>query len=204
MKIKTFALGNYQSNCYIVSKEKDALVIDPGYPDSMVTDYLKEHELNVKIIYLTHGHLDHWGGTKMIQDAYPDALTYASQKDSYWYELGPQNPWKYTPKIDHFVKENDELVLKDIIFKIYETPGHSNGGTVLFSKPHLFAGDTLFKESIGRTDLAYGSFDEIRKSILRLYDMFSNETIVYPGHGPKTTIGHEKQFNPFVNLRKKH
>lgn len=202
MKIKSFALGPYQSNCYIVHNQKNALVIDPGHPDTIILDYLTAHNLEVKIIYLTHGHLDHWGGFNMVKTKYPNAITYASNKDAFWYEIGPQNPWKYTPKIDYYVKELDQIGFDEYTFTIYETPGHSKGSTVLYLKPYLFAGDTLFHTSIGRTDLQYGSFDEIRKSILKLYQILSNETIVYPGHGPKTTIGYEKINNPFVNLRK--
>lgn len=204
MKITKFVLGDIRSNCYIIKINESALIIDPGFPDESIIDYLEKHNLTLKAIYITHGHFDHWGGVNMLTTKYPNVLVYAPKKDSFWFEIGKQNPWNYKPRIDTFVEEGDIITIESTSFKVYETPGHSLGGTILFSKPHLFTGDTLFKQSVGRTDIIHASFDALTKSVLRMYKSFSNETICYPGHGSNTTIGFEKEHNPFINLKNKH
>ena len=201
MKIKRFILSAYQSNCYIVYKNNQAIIIDPGEESQDVINFVIENQLEVTAIYATHGHVDHVAGIKSLKDKF-NVVTYGPKKDMMWFDKPPYNQLGYQIPIDHFIEEGDQIFLDDIVFDIYETPGHSKGGTVLYN-PKLqvcFSGDTIFYTTIGRTDLPFGNFDEIKLSILKMYKLFPDETKIYPGHGRGTTIGFEKQNNQFVKL----
>lgn len=199
MEIKRFVLSAYQSNCYIVVQNKKAIIIDPGDESKKVVDYIKENDLEVVLIYATHGHVDHVAGIKYFKDLYK-VNTYGPKKDEIWFTNPNYNRLGYDIPIDRYIGEGDQIVLDDIIFDIYDTPGHSKGGTVLYNKDHdlCFSGDTLFRQTIGRTDLPFGDFEEIKKSIHKMYDLFADPTKVYPGHGMSTTIAFEKLNNQFV------
>ncbi len=199
MKIKSFVLGNYRSNCYIVYQNQKALIIDPGYESLDVLNFIKDNNLEVVSIYATHGHIDHVGGIKQLKDLFK-GKTYAPLKDKIWFIDPPYNQLGYNIPIDEYVGEGDQIIIDDIVFDIYDTPGHSKGGTVLYNDKYqiCFSGDTIFYSTIGRTDLPFGDFEEIKKSILKLYNLFPNETKLYPGHGQTTTIGYEKLYNQFV------
>ena len=197
MEIMKFSLGSLQSNCYIIHKNKRAFIIDPGFESTDVIDFIKTNELIVKAIYLTHGHFDHVGGVKQLKQSF-DLLVYAPMKDKSWFTQGPYNNFGYDIPVDKWVKNLDELIFLDEKFIVYETPGHSAGSTVLHYDSVLFSGDTLFFQSIGRTDIPFGNREEIYHSVKKIYSIFPDETIVYPGHGRATTIIHEKLNNPFV------
>jgi hydroxyacylglutathione hydrolase len=107
------------------------------------------------------------------------------------------NRWMYDIPVDQWVIDGDEIDFNEHIFKVIETPGHSKGSTALYESPNLFVGDTLFYESVGRTDIPFSSFEELKDSILKLYEL-PDYVVVYPGHGKPTTIAHEKEHNPFV------
>lgn len=201
MQIKTFVLSEYMSNCYLLYRNQEAIIIDPGAESQVVVDFIKEKQLTVKAIYATHGHIDHVGGIRFLKNRFK-CPTYAPKKDHVWFHETPYNRLGYQIPIDHFVGEGDTLTLDNDVFTIYETPGHSEGGTVLY-QPNLnicFSGDTLFRRSVGRTDLPFGNFQQLEQSILKMYRLFPEDTIVYPGHGPTTTIGDEKRQNPFVHM----
>ncbi len=203
MKIKSFTLGHYRSNCYIVYKNEHAIVIDPGYESDEVIQFINNNNLIIDAIYLTHGHVDHVGGVKKIKALY-NAKVYAPKKDEIWLIDSIYNHVGYPIPVDQYVHEGFRFNLDDIEFLVIETPGHSEGGTVLYAKDAsiCFSGDTLFFETIGRTDLPFSNFSSIKESIEKLYEMLPDETILYPGHGTKTTIEHEKKHNMFIKYKK--
>lgn len=201
MQIKRFTLGPIQSNCYVIYKENKAMVIDPGYEQSVVSLFLSNNQLDVDIIYITHGHYDHIGGVNQLKRQYPNATVYAPKDD--FALLDPSFGIQQIPEkinVDYFLDKNKDnvLIFNDINFNILYTPGHSIGSTALYSNKHLFCGDTLFMGSIGRTDLYLSSYDQIVHSIKNQFYILPEETIVYPGHGYTTTIEIEKRTNPFV------
>lgn len=197
MEIVKFTLGQIRSNCYIVHENGYALVIDPGYESEDVINYLINHQLTLDGIYITHGHYDHVGGVKQLKERFK-CLVYAPLKDKVWLKVGPYNQIGYEIPVDIWVKELDVLPLIGKSFTVYETPGHSEGGTVLYVDHHLFSGDTLFYQSVGITHIPFADSQTLYQSIKRIYHLFDNDVVVYPGHGKSTTIGHEKHFNPFV------
>ena len=201
MEIMKFVLGDYRSNCYIVYEGKKAIVIDPGCESTQVIDYIKNNQLILEGIYLTHGHVDHVGGVKQIKDLFGTTV-YAPKKDQIWFMVGPYNRWGYEIPVDVWVDDMDQLHFLNQTFTVYETPGHSEGSTVLYTDQVLFAGDTLFFQSIGRTDIPFSNSMMIYQSIKKIYQLFADDVDVYPGHGRATTIGHEKRFNPFVRSEK--
>lgn len=224
-------VGMLQCNCSIVGDPEthDALVIDPGDEVERVLEILERHKLKVRAIVSTHAHIDHVGGLAKLRRAtgapvilHPDDLELylALPAQAQW--LGIQPP--EMTEIDGFLREGDELVWGGIEAKVIHTPGHSRGSMSLYLPPdspapdspakasaepaaprivtpRLFAGDTLFAGSIGRTDLWGGSLEEILRSIHQKLLALPEETIVYPGHGPETTIAKEKDSNPFLRQR---
>jgi len=197
MEIIRFQLGSLRSNCYIISEENRALIIDPGYESDEVLKYIKKNELKIEAIYLTHGHPDHVGGVKQIKDLF-ECVVYAPHKDRIWMGKSSYNQIGYEIPVDVWVHDLETFEALGHVFTIYETPGHSEGSTVLHVNNIVFSGDTLFFQSIGRTDIPLSDPQVIYQSIKRMYQLFDEDTLVYPGHGKPTDIGHEKKFNPFV------
>jgi len=197
MEITKFQLGSYRSNCYIVSEENKAFIIDPGYESDEIVKFIKKNELIIEAIYITHGHLDHVGGVRQLKLEF-NPTVYAPFKDKIWMGKSSYNQIGYEIPVDVFVKDLDELTFLNKRFVVYETPGHSEGSTVLYTDNILFTGDTLFYQSIGRTDIPLSDSKSIYHSIKRIYNLFDDDVICYPGHGRETDIGHEKNFNPFV------
>lgn len=198
MRIMSFVLGEYQSNCYVLFKNYKAMIIDPGYNSKELENFLLENGLMVESIYITHGHFDHVGGVNSLKRRYPSMTVYAPKKDTYWYMKDPKNGIYEDIIIDKYVNEGDYVYFQGVVFKVIETPGHSYGSTCLYTDGVLFSGDTLFYHSVGRTDFYLGDSRALYKSIkMKLY-LLPDETVVYPGHGRKTTILEEKLNNPFV------
>lgn len=197
MKIERIVLGNLRSNCYILYEKGRAFVIDPGYENDQVIHFLKENDLVLEGIYVTHGHFDHTGGIRQLKE-HTRTTVYAPEKDKIWFEKDSKyNQFDYEIPVDVWVDEGDEIDFFDHTFKVIATPGHSEGGTSLYTPSLLFSGDTLFYQSIGRTDLPFADAKTIYQSVKKLYAL-PDDTIVYPGHGRETTIRHEKNSNPFV------
>ncbi len=198
MNLQKFVLGDYQSNCYILYDNFKAMIIDPGYESKELMHFLDDNGLQVEVIYVTHGHIDHIGGVNALKRKFKNATVYAPIKDQYWYSRNPRLGLHETLLVDVYVKENDVVLFLDKTFKIIETPGHSYGSTILYFDKVLFSGDTLFKNSIGRTDLYLGDFRSIMDSIKNKILTLPLDTIVFPGHGSETILKNEKENNPFI------
>lgn len=205
MEFKRLPLGIYQANCYILhdEKTKETAVIDPGGGFLEIRSYVEANELKIKYIIITHGHGDHIGALSELKD-YSGAAVCIHREDN---EMLGSSRRNYSAEMgysivemsaDRLLEDGDVLELGATKLNIIHTPGHSRGGICVYCEGSLFSGDTLFACSIGRTDLDGGSFDEIIKSIkLKLFAL-PDETEVYPGHGPSSTILIEKKRNPFL------
>jgi len=197
MRIKRFVLGNYETNCYLISYKNEAIIIDPGYDSQDLIDTLTSDNLTLKYIFLTHGHFDHVGGVNKLKSLFPNTQILVHQEDLIWLDKNDYNLTGEKVKYDEVILEEKSIFLVDKECKIIFTPGHSAGGMSLLIDDHLFVGDTLFNLSIGRTDFPFGDFKTLEKSVKRLYNL-PNDTQVYPGHGERTTIGFEKRHNYFI------
>ncbi|MDR0852154.1 MAG: MBL fold metallo-hydrolase [Clostridiales Family XIII bacterium] len=207
MIIKHFLIGSIGTNCYLVWDEgsDDAFLIDPAQNLPEIAQAIREEFLNLKYVILTHGHGDHIGGVTGILAEFPDAKLAAGRMEA---ELLAQARMNFSLEItgksvslvpDIFLNDGDELSVGNLTLAIIETPGHTPGGiSILVNREVLFSGDTLFRDSIGRTDLAGGNYERIVASIREKLFVLPDEVRVYPGHMDETTIGHEKKFNPYV------
>jgi hydroxyacylglutathione hydrolase len=202
-------VGPLQCNCSIFGDEqsREALVVDPGDDIDQVLAIIRRHQLKVTAILITHAHIDHIGGAQKLKQA-TGAPVYMNANDMELKRmLGIQASWlgmpePEQPEIDVPIKEGDRLIVGPAEFHVLHTPGHTQGSVSLWipSEGKLVAGDTLFRDSIGRTDLPGGDGRQILRSIRDKLLPLPPETIVIPGHGDNTTIGRERQFNPFLNL----
>ncbi|MEP7353916.1 MAG: MBL fold metallo-hydrolase [Acidobacteriota bacterium] len=200
-------VGPLQCNCSIFGDEttREAIVIDPGDEIDRILAILKKHQLTVKHIVITHAHIDHIGGAAKLKAA-TGAPVHMNAGDAGLYDqmemqaawLGVENPSR--TEIDTEARDGDTLQLADAQFHILHTPGHTQGSTSVWipSENKLVAGDTLFRDSIGRTDLPGGDGRQILQSIHDKLLPLPETTIVIAGHGPNTTIGREKERNPFL------
>ncbi|MFA5903711.1 MAG: MBL fold metallo-hydrolase [Desulfobacula sp.] len=205
MIIKKLEVGPIMANCFILGCEstKEAVVIDPGDDADRILMTLAKSELKVKYLINTHGHFDHVGANKRMKDVtgaqlaiHPDdePMFQELSRSAMMFGLSAEN----SPPADILLKDGDEISFGTITLKVIHTPGHTKGGISLYTKGHLFAGDTLFAGSIGRTDLGGGDYDTLISSIKEKLLILDPETVVYTGHGPETTIGNEKRMNPFL------
>lgn len=206
MKIKKFEVGPLFVNCYIIYDEitKQAAVIDPGDEPDLILDFIKEENLNLKYILCTHGHFDHIGSVKELKDE-TGAKVVLHEKDIDIYRNSPQIAMQFfgieiepQPEPDILINDGENLNIGNIQIKVIHTAGHSPGSICFYTKDYLFTGDTLFAGSVGRTDLIGGSMTELFNSLKKIA-FLPDETIVFPGHGPKTKIGIEKKTNPFYH-----
>ena len=205
MEIIPLIVGALEVNCYIVGdKEKNEwAVIDPGGDPEKILGVIKEKNARVKFIINTHGHPDHTGADNKIKQE-TGAPLYIHKADATLItgifnqlaRLTGINGSSFKP--DHFLEDGDTLSLGDISLKVLHTPGHTRGGICLFFDNVLFCGDTLFAGSIGRTDLPGGSLSTLLKSVREKLFSLPDDVVVYPGHGPQTTLGEEKRSNPFL------
>jgi glyoxylase-like metal-dependent hydrolase (beta-lactamase superfamily II) len=200
-------VGMLQCNCSIFGDEttRQAIVIDPGDQIDDILNILDRHHLTVKAIVITHAHIDHIGGAAKLKAA-TGAPVYMNANDEELYQhLDMQAAWLGMPAptrtgIDTPAREGDSLTLGDTAFHILHTPGHTQGSISLWipAENKLVAGDTLFRDSIGRTDLPGGDTRQILSSIHTKLLTLPETAVVVPGHGANTTIGREKERNPFL------
>lgn len=205
MIIKKLEVGPIMANCFILGCEntKEAAVIDPGDDADRILMTLANENLTVKYLVNTHGHFDHVGANKRMKEVtgaplaiHTEDVPMLSQlsRSAASFGLAAEN----SPEPDLLLHDGDTVTFGDITLKVIHTPGHSRGGICLYTKGHLFAGDTLFAGSIGRTDLPGGDYDTLIASIKEKLLALPDDTVVFTGHGPETTIANEKRMNPFL------
>lgn len=204
MLVKRVPAGVYAANCYIIIDEttKECVILDPGGDGEALIQYIKELKVEPKIILLTHGHSDHTGAVGELCSEFNitahihEADNTLVENNEYMFGLSAHNGkvFKLVPDI----QECKNTKIGNLDIKVIETPGHTPGGVCYLVEDKLFTGDTLFLRSIGRTDLAGGDYDTLISSINnKLLDLEDN-IIVYPGHGPSSTIGFERDNNPLI------
>lgn len=208
MLIKTYVAGPVQANNYLVIDEasKEAILIDCSDYVAEIIDYVKENNLTVKYILLTHGHFDHVLGINRMNEVL-GAKVYVHKGDkeqvvntrSVMMMFGLPTEGVENPKITATLSDAGELTLGNQVIKVIETPGHTPGGVCYLIGDCLFSGDTIFHGTIGRTDLPGGSFQQIKHSVKDVLFALDENIKVYPGHGEPTSIGYEKKFNDIVN-----
>lgn len=205
MRIKQFVLGDFEVNSYLIINNIEAVLIDVGFKPSVIEEYIITNNLELKAILLTHAHLDHIGGLEEIRERF-NVDVYIHENEADWLVNPTFNGSKDFPffgevkckPTNNLLTDDEELIFGDIKIKAILTPGHTPGGVSYLINKWLFTGDTLFNNSIGRTDLWGGNYNQLIDSIKNKLLKLSNEVIVYPGHGEKTTIKNEKATNPFI------
>lgn len=209
MKIKTFVFNSFQVNTYLIqNNSNEAIIIDPAcYNEAEQNElkkYVEDNGLTVKMALSTHGHIDHILGNKFVQRTFNCPL-FAHKDSEMYYKHAPSYGSVFsldTSDIgypDGELNDGQEIELGELKIKIIYTPGHAEGSVCIYlpEEKVLFSGDVLFQMGIGRTDLPGGNYEILMRSINEKLFVLPNETVVYPGHGPSTTIGAEKNENPF-------
>jgi hydroxyacylglutathione hydrolase len=208
MIIKTLTVGSFAANCYIVgsSETKRGMIIDPGAEAKTILRTVQQMELSISLIVVTHAHIDHVGALHEVQQKTNAKFAIYEVEKGFVFStpirmltsLGV-SPVKSPPRPDRLLKDGDVIDLGDLHFEVLYTPGHSSGGICLSGHGVVFSGDTLFNSGVGRTDFPGMSHERLMKSIREKLMVLPDETIVYPGHGPATTIGDERRGNPFLH-----
>lgn len=202
--LKIFTVGPMEANCYILYNpdKREGLIIDPGAEGSRLIKFIKQEEISINYIINTHGHPDHIGANRKIKE-HTNAPILIHQYDapmlsksesilSFIFPLESSSP-----PADTFIKDGDLIECAGMKLKVLHTPGHTPGGISLLIDDSIFTGDTLFSGSIGRSDLPGGSQEVLLNSIKKILSLNEN-LIIYPGHGPSTTVGQELHSNPFI------
>ena len=206
IQIKPFALGDYQTNCFIVTSGEDCWVIDCGYEPDVLIEHLKSNDLKPKALLLTHCHSDHIAGIDQLLSLTGNVPIHAHAQEQEW-NMNPMlnlsglagRPVTASPPTETLT-DGQTLTLGDSIWRVMHTPGHSPGSVCFIhdESNQAIVGDTLFAGSIGRHDFPTSNIDDLRNSIQKTIMSLPDDMMVYPGHGPSTTIGRERQSNPFV------
>src|SRR5947209_825765 len=204
VQVQTLAVGKLQPHCYLITSRSEAVIVDPGDEPESILRFIKDINATPTRIVATHTHFDHVlgvdgvrKGTKAPFMIHRDDLPMLESMQSrvrqfMGFEVPPP------PKVDGYLKDGEILNLGDETIRILHTPGHSPGSISLSGDGYVLTGDALFNQSIGRTDLPGGDLEILIRSIRERLFKLDDDTIVYPGHGPETTIGDEKLANPFV------
>ena len=199
MIVRTYPLGSLQTNCYLVIDEttNKAAIIDPGAQADYIIREIESLGIEIDSILLTHCHFDHNGAVTELKDKY-NVDIYLNKAEEEYMDIDSSGIFGKLPKFYKYVDEGEEIKVGNLTFKTIFTPGHTKGGTCYLVEDNVFTGDTLFNGSIGRTDFLGGSYNEIINSIETKLMILDDDINVYPGHGPKSTIFHEKMKNPFL------
>ncbi|MFA5554554.1 MAG: MBL fold metallo-hydrolase [Phycisphaerae bacterium] len=209
MHVDCLVLGLYETNCYVVRHNQQTdkvIVIDTGLDTSSLADYLQSNNLNPAALILTHGHADHIAGAALVKNHFKDVKLYIHKQDVPMLGNAQANLSVISggaivaPKADLIVEDGDTIEQADLKFEVIHTPGHTPGCICLYAEEDniLFSGDTLFAGGVGRTDFPGGSEENLLNSIKNRLLTLPDNTIVYPGHGPQTTIAQERRYNPFL------
>ncbi len=209
MKIDRLILGAFETNCYVVRGDESAtkcLVIDTGLDGRELVEFLEEHQLAPVAVVLTHGHADHIVGLAALRQRYPGIKVFIHQLDAPLLTDSDSNLSALagmtfaTESADVLLRDGDVIEEAGVRLQVLHTPGHTLGGICLYAEADdlVFAGDTLFADSVGRTDFPGGDMEQLIESIRTKLFTLPDTTAVYPGHGMRTTIGREKRANPFV------
>ena len=206
--IKTFAVGMFQANCHTVSCQntQETIIIDPGFDDQYtaqnIIDFIDKNALHIKLIINTHGHPDHTCGNNILKETFNIPILIHKNDAHLLGETGKKiaetfGLKTYSPLADRLLEDGNLIKFGEASLKVLHTPGHSRGSISLVGENEVFTGDTLFAGSIGRTDFPESSSLQMQQSLLKLKAL-PDRFVVYPGHGPATTIGEEKRSNPFM------
>lgn len=206
LRVEQYVVGHVQTNCYFAVNEetKETIIIDPGAEAKRLTEKITEHGLIPKAILLTHGHFDHASAAEKLAQEYGIEV-YAEEHEKETLSnpevnLSGMVGRKKVYSADRFVKDGEILNLAGFTIEVMHTPGHTAGGCCYYIKDEqvVFSGDTLFCESVGRTDFPGGSATVLLRSVEEKLMPLSGQTKVYPGHNDETTIGWEREYNPFL------
>lgn len=205
MEIKTVHLGFINENCYLVSSDNAAIVIDPGYYSDEITAFLKDNSSKERLIMLTHCHFDHIGAAKKLSETAGVKIAIGRLDDDGLsnpsYNLSSTFRTHLEPfNADILLEDGNIVTVGDLKIKVILTPGHTKGSVCYLIGNNLFSGDTLFYESFGRTDFPGGSEEEIINSFYKLITKLDKTVKVFPGHDDPTTIEHEAEFNPLLDM----
>jgi glyoxylase-like metal-dependent hydrolase (beta-lactamase superfamily II) len=210
IRIVTIESQPFAENSYLVWRDgqSEAFVVDPGFEPHLILEALADNNLTLAAIVCTHGHVDHIAGNRDLKQAFPQAPIIIGAGDARFLTDAAANMSEafgfavVSPPADRLLNDGDKFSAAGIELQTFHIPGHSPGHVVYLipeSKPFMvLGGDVLFRGSIGRTDFPGGSFETLKAGIERVLWSLPPDTVVYPGHGPVTTTGHEKQTNPFV------
>ncbi len=209
MKVEVFTLGPVMTNCYLFYDERTnkGIIFDPGLGPREVIQRIKELNLQIEAILVTHAHFDHIGGLEEVRQACFSPPVYIHQIEADWLTDPLKNGSGLWPGMEpiacapaeHLLNGGETLQLLGHSFQVLHTPGHSPGSISFVCDQRIISGDVLFAGSIGRTDLPQGDFATLMRSIKDRLLVLPSETEVLPGHGPATTIGQERTTNPFIN-----
>ena len=209
LNVQILPVTPFQQNAALLWDDvsKEAVLTDVGGEAERLLEAVETHQLNLKAIWLTHGHLDHASGVEELTTLQPVPVLGPHQADNYWLQALPEVTASYGFPISQpfiptrWLKEGEALKVGEHTFIVFHIPGHTPGHVVFYSQANklLIAGDVLFRESIGRTDFPGGNHSDLIRGIQEKLLSLPDDTRVLPGHGPMTTIGHEKQHNPFLH-----
>ena len=204
-RIRTFVLGEFEANCFVLIRDSNAILVDPGAEPDTLAAFIDSHHLTVSAFLLTHGHMDHVSAIGALSRRFP-APVHLHPADLTW-AFTPANAWEPhypqpEPPAGDIVplSDNQTLTIAGLSLRVLSTPGHSPGSVCFFieSEARLLTGDTLFAGSVGRTDFPGGSSSQMQASLHRLCTL-PDDTAIFPGHGILSTIGRERLSNPFLS-----